>query len=532
MRSFNPAYLRDIDDPVLWAKCEKQLSQRLTAVSKPDEIASLNMLTDQLLQHLRIEELNGFFFSFTIPQISKEFDLLRFGEDCIINIELKSQPVKKTTIKKQLLQNRYYLKVVNTRIESFTYVSSENVLYHLDGAQELTESSPEVLCRILRNQKQREVPEINDLFRASDYLISPLNTPEKFIAGSYFLTNHQQAIKKNMLACCSGCIEYICLGLTGSPGTGKTLLLYDIAREFCAEGACCLIHIGTLCEGHRQLEQYFRQLRIFGADALENGEIDFSRFRYILVDESQRLHKSSFRQIVAAAKQNQSVLLFSFDQTQVLSDKELRRNIAAEIEAALTVPMETLTNKIRTNPELASFIMRVMDLKYVKDLDRRRILIGTVQGILHNHSELTEYELASRIIGELEKKGVVGLRAYPSISVICAKTDAYAEKLLQAFLAEGYQYIPYTAGGDAEALPDSRHVIGQEFSNVVMIMNRTFRYDEEQLLYSEAHPNPDDLYEKLLFQGMTRVTDKLALIIVDNQDVFANILGILQQNPY
>ena len=31
---------------------------------------------------------------------------------------------------------------------------------------------------------------------------------------------------------------------------------------------------------------------------------------------------------------------------------------------------------------------------------------------------------------------------------------------------------------------------------------------------------------------MTRVTDKLALIIVDNPEVFANILGILQQDPY
>lgn len=33
---------------------------------------------------------DGYFVAFTIKQISKEFDLLRFSDDYIINIELKS----------------------------------------------------------------------------------------------------------------------------------------------------------------------------------------------------------------------------------------------------------------------------------------------------------------------------------------------------------------------------------------------------------------------------------------------------------
>ena len=41
---------------------------------------------------------------------------------------------------------------------------------------------------------------IDNLFRASDYLVSPLNTPARFIQGEYFLTQAQEQIKKKILS--------------------------------------------------------------------------------------------------------------------------------------------------------------------------------------------------------------------------------------------------------------------------------------------------------------------------------------------
>ena len=38
-----------------------------------------------------IRGFDGFFVSYSIPQIGKEFDLLRFGRNYILNIELKSE---------------------------------------------------------------------------------------------------------------------------------------------------------------------------------------------------------------------------------------------------------------------------------------------------------------------------------------------------------------------------------------------------------------------------------------------------------
>ena len=38
-----------------------------------------------------ISHFDGFFVSYSIAQIGKEFDLLRFGKDYILNIEIKSE---------------------------------------------------------------------------------------------------------------------------------------------------------------------------------------------------------------------------------------------------------------------------------------------------------------------------------------------------------------------------------------------------------------------------------------------------------
>lgn len=68
---------------------------------------------------------NGFFIGFKINQISKEFDLLRFGNNEIVNIELKNTS-NEVKMKKQLIHNQHYLRSISSRIYSFTYVSSTN----------------------------------------------------------------------------------------------------------------------------------------------------------------------------------------------------------------------------------------------------------------------------------------------------------------------------------------------------------------------------------------------------------------------
>lgn len=68
---------------------------------------------------------------YKIPQIDKEFDLLRFGENYILNVEIKSI-LKEDDAKEQLIKNRYYLASLRKKIKSFTYVAEHNSFYQLD----------------------------------------------------------------------------------------------------------------------------------------------------------------------------------------------------------------------------------------------------------------------------------------------------------------------------------------------------------------------------------------------------------------
>ena len=54
--------------------------------------------------------LDNFIYGFSIPQISKEFDLLKIYENGpVINIELKSRMIDEKKIEYQLKKNQYYL---------------------------------------------------------------------------------------------------------------------------------------------------------------------------------------------------------------------------------------------------------------------------------------------------------------------------------------------------------------------------------------------------------------------------------------
>lgn len=59
------------------------------------------------------------FYGFSIPQISKEFDLLKiFENDVVVNIELKSNDIAMDKIEYQLRKNRYYLSHLKKKIYS------------------------------------------------------------------------------------------------------------------------------------------------------------------------------------------------------------------------------------------------------------------------------------------------------------------------------------------------------------------------------------------------------------------------------
>ena len=71
------------------------------------EMESLRLLADEFMRNgVTVSEMDGFFYSFHIPHIGKEFDLIKFTAKACLNIELKSSPVSKEQIADQLRKNR------------------------------------------------------------------------------------------------------------------------------------------------------------------------------------------------------------------------------------------------------------------------------------------------------------------------------------------------------------------------------------------------------------------------------------------
>lgn len=121
-----------------------------------------------------------FFYSFQIPKLGKEFDLLQIKEDQILNLELKSGIVSDEAIRKQLIQNRYYLSVLGRTIRSYTYISSQNRLVRLTNHDHIVEADWEQLCQDLQQESADYNGDVENLFQAELYLISPITEAGRF----------------------------------------------------------------------------------------------------------------------------------------------------------------------------------------------------------------------------------------------------------------------------------------------------------------------------------------------------------------
>lgn len=463
---------------------------------KLHEFSGIKTLVDLLLESgVAIESFENFFTSYKIEQINKEFDLLKIDKDnLVLDIELKSEDVGQDAIQEQLEQNRYYLKHIAPDVRLYTFVDSSKELYRYTefglecvGIEDLKDS-----MQLFENSLSRDV---ESLFKANSFLISPLNTPEKFLSGDYFLTEQQQNIRKEVMKLILESDWECILGITGKAGTGKTLLLYDIVKEVAEKDKqCCLIHSGILCDGHRTLDRKWKKVDIIPAKDL-NGDGDkiLKKYQYIFVDESQRIYESTFRKIIEEVNRESKVAVFAYDYVQSLSKAEVKRNIPEKLHKVDGFKEYKLSDKIRTSKEISSFGRTLMNLN-----NRAR-----------------------------------GYMDYSNIEVLFANNKEEAFELIDLYKKKKYIFIAYTQSlyqhNSIDSYPstyDTHHVIGQEYDKVMIMMDKNFRYNSDGRLEGQEHPNPDLLFYKLLYQAISRARENLCILVVENYELFCNILRI------
>jgi hypothetical protein len=95
---------------------------------RDEEINDLALLVKGLSeQTINKNIFNHFHVGYKIPQIGKEFDLLRFGKDYIINIELKKTSTEEKILK-QLKRNKYYLSFIGMVIHNICFQADTKVV--------------------------------------------------------------------------------------------------------------------------------------------------------------------------------------------------------------------------------------------------------------------------------------------------------------------------------------------------------------------------------------------------------------------
>lgn len=437
-----------------------------------------------------VRDLNDFYVGYKVPQIGKEFDLLKFCRDSIINIELKSNS-ETAKIRAQLVRNKYYLSFIGRAIYAFTFVSSSGKLYFLDADECLVEITPVQLQEVLSKQVADEANEPDSLFNPSDYLVSPFNSTEKFLAGQYFLTHQQEDYKVQILNSINSAAGANFTSITGSAGTGKTLLTFDIAKHLRASGMKTLIlHCGQLNDGHRAL---------IGAGwticPIKNYKAhDLEKFDAILIDEAQRIYQNQLNDIVSAVNSAKCACIFSYDKIQTLASWEERNDTAGKIEAIASIARYKLSEKIRTNKEIANFIKLLFNNKKAANAH-------TGKNIQINYFD--NIEDGKGYLNSLDDAEWEVLRFTPS-----QYNNEHHEKYFDAWSKTSHQ------------------VIGQEFDGVAIALDKFFQYNGAgDLTY-----NGGAYYEptKMLFQNITRARRRLNLVVIQNQELLDRCLDILK----
>ncbi len=458
-----------------------------------------------LLNHNTIpfDIFDGYYLSYTIKQIGKEFDLLRFGKNSILNIELKSelnlsQSEKIIKINNQMKKNYYYLKALNKKVKIYTYVLNDG-LYVYDHLLNSTDKADfDVLVQILAAQSVDYDVNPDGLFTPNKYLISPFNNTTRFMEESYFLNDAQQKIKNAILSDFTGGKKtYFCV--SANAGTGKTLLLYDIVKTLLKESRNpIIIHCGNLNPGQCDLifkyNWSIKAIKNIKFNTIESGIP--ANTDVILIDESQRISDWQLDMIIKRAKELNCMVVFSYDNKQFLrvgEDKDIDIYLESNYPEVKR-KKESLTNKIRTNKEIASFITNLMQIgKSNSDLNYKNITI----------TYFDEYDDAQCYMEFLrDNQGWTPLTFSDSL-----KTPESISRLANM------KYNGFT---------NAHFVIGQEFDKVVFAMDKNFRYNNGRLQGAKTYYS----LEGMLYQIVTRVINELKIIVIDNPELYSKLLEI------
>ena len=507
----------------------------------PHEAASLWTLADLLSSQFLcscggsdenwISYLDGFFISYVIDHIGKEFDLLKISSDgeCVLNIELKSEDIGEERIRKQLEQNRYYLSHTARTIFSFTYVMDTGCLYSMNDRGYLRQCPPEDLIRVLKRPALSDYLRegIGRFFRASDYLISPVAAPEKFLLGQYFLTNQQFDFRRKIL-------EHLeterlpVVSVSGIAGTGKTLLLFDLAMQLSRKNRVLLIHSGTLRQGHILISERLRNVDIRSGEAGITGN-GLEGYACLMIDEADHLRPFALKAFLKQAAGYGIPVILAYDPHHLLSEQDPH---TAETETAADTGTEEASGAPETaetaeTPGTPEPDKTAEAPETEKAAETAKAAAAATVDLICDSSTLSlaftgniriNRPVYSFLRTLLHLKDRSGCPDYSCIDVLYAEDTGELDLISGYYAGMGYDLI-----GSSGRSRKENTVIAQEYEKVLMVLSEEHYYDESLHLQVKSSAGTS---LRLLYEGLSRTRESLCLVIVGNKKLFSYILGI------
>ena len=347
--------------------------------------------------------------------------------------------------------------------------------------------------------------------------MSPFNDTEKFLKQQYFLNGHQEAIVNYILEPPNN--ERL-FTIKGNPGTGKTLLIYHIAKLLMYFGfRVVIIHGAKLNDGQRYLQT--KGFRIKPITQLKSTLNDAKSYDYIIIDESQRLREESqYKQVSAlldsVTENPDTKYIISLDGAQTLSKSESTANANAILSKFYKLGSKqfSLKDRFRTNPDMNLFIRNLIKFSVDKPIEkvkntRRNIQIkyfgnrASANTYLHKMEDTTDWHVLNYAKSRYTHESIDSM-------VNCGKV--------------------------------SHEVIGQEFDKVIIPMDFNFYYgpgtQEKKNKRGEVvgvnqfmFLNSTDSYypiNKMFYQNITRSREQLQIVVIENWDLYIKICNLLE----
>ena len=437
------------------------------------------------------EQLFGYIFDKSVTvAFTEQFDILRFSENSILDIELKSGTKPLPEILDQLVRHHYLLSCVSEEREIylFTYVSESNILYELvDG--DLKESSFDRMVSLISTNYIEE--DSLSVLKPDDFIISPYSDIERFNKFKYFLNTEQRKFVTSRLENINS--PYHCM-LKGGAGTGKSLVLFDLAKKLTSSWKKVLFIFCSLLNEFRVIDSNvtfkFVDIKHSNIRNIKENEYDF-----IILDESQRLYKSQFDDLFKTG----SVLVFGVDKAQTLRFEEDDVDVEGVLDKSfLKENIFDLKDKVRTDVSLSTFILKFFNKSTngLQPIDFPKV----------NAVYFSDKKEAIRFIRNLKT-----VENYTPIEVAeyrAKTTNNLNNEKIYEYSLDGFK------------------VIGREYDNVVIPLDSRVSYVNNRLVF---YPNGYFPYKSIsgLFQALTRVRKNLMFVVLNNPTIYIEIQKLI-----